>query len=315
MSRASDFRALLASRPYLHTAGVYSAVEARIAEAVGLPFVYVSGYSCSLGHLGRADLGFVTMTEMVTWSRGIASAVNVPVIADADDGYGGILSITRTVEEFERAGLAGINVEDQRFPKRCGHLSGVECLPVQESVAKLEAALGARRDPDFVIIARTDLLGAAGGELEEAIERARRYAAAGADVVWAEFPAPDRSAAVSFSEALRAEFPDLPLFFNYSSSFDWAALSDPLSFEELAKLGYRVIVVGLGTIHAAMQAEWDFLCDLREHGHLAQVRLQRRLRGHPTHDHHAMGQLERFRSLEEQHRADADPGAEKPRAR
>jgi isocitrate lyase len=301
------FRELLASGRCLYTSGIHEPLEAKIAEAVGLPFAYVSGYSCSLGYLARADLGFATMTEMSSWAGAIARAVSIPVVADADDGYGGVLATGRTVEEFERAGVAGINIEDQRFPKRCGHLPGKQCLSLAESVMKLRAALDARSDPDFTIIARTDVLGA-GGQLDDAVERAKRYAGEGADLVWCEFPTPDRSAVETFAGAVRREFPELPLFFNYSSSFDWTSETDPLDFPELAAMGYRVIVVGLGSIHAAMHAVWEFMSELGERGHEAQIALQRRLRGHPTADHHAMGDMERYRALERRYalRVDGD---------
>ena len=171
MSKGAEFRRLLATGPFAYTSGVYTPIEARIAEAVGLKCVYMSGYSCAVGYLGRADLGFPTMTEMTGWAKSIASVIDIPVIADADDGYGNALIVTRTVEEFEKTGVAGIHIEDQRFPKRCGHLAGKYCLPIEEAVMKLKAALDARSDPDFFIIARTDAVNAVGGSMEEAIER------------------------------------------------------------------------------------------------------------------------------------------------
>ena len=192
MSKGTEFRKLLATEPYVYTSGVYSPIEAKIAESVGLKCVYMSGYSCAVGYLGRADLGFPTMTEMSGWARMITSVIDVPVIADADDAYGNAMITTRTVEEFEKTGVAGIHIEDQRFPKRCGHLAGKYCLPIEESTMKIKAALDSRSDPDFVIIARTDAISAVGGGMDEAIERGKRYADVGADIVWPEFPTPDR---------------------------------------------------------------------------------------------------------------------------
>lgn len=301
------FRELLAAEPYLASGGIHSPIEARIAAAVGLQWAFMSGYSCSLALLGRADLGFTTMTEATGWARAIARAVALPIIADGDDGYGGVLATGRTVEEFEAAGVAGITLEDQRTPKRCGHLPGTRCLPVGEAVQKLRAARAACSDPDFVLIARTDAVRGGAG-LADAIERGRRYADAGADLVWCEFPDPGRQAVEEFAAGVRVGFPELPLFFNYSSSFAWTAQQDPLRFPELAGLGYRLIVVGLGSIHAAMRGQWDFLRALRQSGHQAQLDLERQLAGHPTADHHALGEVERYRALEQRFSPPKEPG-------
>ncbi len=310
-SAGRRFRELLAREPFLHTSGIHSPIEAKIAAAVGLHWAFMSGYSCSLALLGRADLGFSTMTESTGWALAIARAVDIPIIADGDDGYGGVLATGRTVEEFERAGVAGITLEDQRFPKRCGHLPGTRCLPVGDAVQKLRAALAARSDGDFVIIARTDAV-VGGGGLDDAIERARRYAGEGADLVWCEFPSPERRPVETFAQQMRADFPDLPLFFNYSSSFAWAGEAAPWSFAELGELGYRAIVVGLGAIHAAMFAQWEFLRALRETGHEAQIALERRLAGHPTEDHHALGDAEHYRQLERGFRSESAEASSDP---
>ena len=301
MNKGKEFRELLASEPYVYTSGVYSPIEARIAEAVGLKCAYMSGYSCSLGYLGRADLGFATMTEMTGWARAIVAAVDVPVISDADDGYGNALIAARAIEEFERAGVAGVHIEDQRFPKRCGHLAGKHCLPVEEATLKLKAALDARSDPDFFIIARTDAASAVGGGMADAIERAKRYADAGADMVWAEFPNPGREDAEGFADAIHRGFPGLPLAFNYSSSFDWTRVDNPLTFRELGDMGFKFIFVSLGAMHAAAYAEWNFLADLSRNQEQAQLRLQTLKSGHPTEDHHSMGRFEHFRSMEEKY--------------
>ena len=300
-SAGRRFRQLLASRPYVFTSGVYTPIQARIAEMVGLPCVYMSGYSCSLGYLARADLGFPTMTEMTTWARYIARVVSIPVIADADDGYGNALITMRTVAEFEAAGVAGIHLEDQRFPKRCGHLAGKVLLPREEAVKKVRAALDARSDPDFFIIARTDAHGAVDGGLEEAIERGKRFADAGADMVWPEFATPDRGPVEAFAQAMARSFPGLPLAFNYSSSFKWTQVDNPLTFRELGEMGYKYIFITLGAIHAATYAEWQFLEDLAKNEEEAQFRLQRQKEGHPTENHHRLGRFEYFQELEEKY--------------
>ena len=301
MSKGAEFRKLLSEEPYVYTSGVYSPIEARIAEEVGLKCVYMSGYSCALGYLGRADLGFPTMTEMTTWAGYIARAVNIPVIADADDGYGNALITTRTIQEYERTGVAAIHLEDQRLPKRCGHLAGKYCLPMEESVLKLKAALNARSDPDFFIIARTDAVSAVGSGMEEAIERGKRYADAGADLVWPEFPTPDRKYAEVFAEAMDKDFPGLPLGFNYSSSFKWTEAEAPVTFKELGRMGYKYIFISMGALHSAMYAEWNFLKDLSENQEQAQLRLQALKDGHPTENHHVMGRFDHFQKLEEEY--------------
>src|SRR5438093_3861022 len=169
-SMGRKFRELLKDEEYLFTAGVYSPLDAQIAERVGMKSIYMSGYSVALAN-GWPDMGFITMTEMTRLGSMIASAVSVPIIADADDGYGNALSTIRTVQEYVKTGVAGIHIEDQRFPKRCGHIAGKTVVDLDEALGKYRAAVDTRNrlDPDFVIIARTDAYGAVGGSLEEAI--------------------------------------------------------------------------------------------------------------------------------------------------
>ena len=301
MSKSAEFRKLLASEPYVFTTGMFTPLQAKIAQAVGLKCVYMSGLSSALGHLGRADLGFPTMTEMTGWARNMVSATDLPVISDADDGYGNALITQRTVQEYERTGVAGIHIEDQRLPKRCGHLAGKYCIPVEEAVLKIKAAVEAKSDPDFFIIARTDAVSAVGGSLEEAVDRGKRYADAGADMVWSEFPGTDLADAEVFAREIRGSFPDTPMAFNYSSSLTWSVLENPPSFKDLADMGYKFIFISLGAIHAAMYAEWDFLKDLADNQEQAQLRLEGLTKGHPTENHHTMGDFEHYQKLEERY--------------
>jgi len=291
----------LKSEDYVFTAGVYSPIQAKIAEMVGLKLVYVSGYSCSLGYLGKADLGLLSMAEMTTFARYISRAVSLPVLADADDGYGSAIVAMRTVHEFEASGVAGIHVEDQRGPKRCGHLVGKQVLPFDEAVLKFKAIVKAKQDPDFVIIARTDARGVPGGSLDEAIRRSLAYAEAGADLLWCEFTSPEEVEEFrAFAEAVHREYPDMPLVFNYSSSFKWSESRRRLTFRELGTMGYKLILVSLGGIHAAMYAVWNFFDDLKNSQEKAQFRLEEMKRGHPTEDHHRMGDFDYFKRIEEQ---------------
>ena len=234
------FRRLLQDEPYLFTGGIYSPLDAQIAEQAGMKSIYLSGYSLAMLN-GWPDMGFLTMTEVTKAASMVASAVDVPIIADADDGYGNALSTMRTVQEFVKTGVAGIHLEDQRFPKRCGHIAGKTIVSREEALGKYRSALAERDrlDRDFVVIARTDAYGAVGGSMEEAIWRGRAYADAGVDLVWAELSNSDRGPAIEFARAMKQTHPNLPLAFNYSSSFRWHKDPDPLTFRELGELKYR----------------------------------------------------------------------------
>jgi isocitrate lyase len=293
------FRRLLHEAPYVFTGGVYSPLDAQIAERVGLKAVYLSGYSMALAN-GWPDMGFLTMTEVTRIASMVASAVEIPVIADADDGYGNALTTMRTVQEFVKTGVAGIHLEDQRFPKRCGHIAGKTVVSREEAVGKFRAAVDVRNrlDPDFVLIARTDAYGAVGGSLEEAIWRGRAYADAGADLVWCEFSGPAREPAVAFARAMRATHPHVPLAFNYSSSFRWSADPHPLAFRELGELGYKFIFITLFAAHAGMWAVWNAMEDLAKNEEQAQWTLERLKAGHPTESHHVMARVAYFQELE-----------------
>src|SRR3989442_3058783 len=175
-STGRRFRRLLKDEAYLFTGGVHSQLDAQIAERVGMKSIYLSGYSVAMAN-GWPDMGFLTMTEVTRISSMVQSAVSIPVIADADDGYGNALSTMRTVQEFIKTGVAGIHLEDQRFPKRCGHIAGKTIVSREEAIGQYRAAIDTRNqlDPNFVIIARTDAVGAVGGCLDAAIWRGRSY--------------------------------------------------------------------------------------------------------------------------------------------
>jgi len=173
-SKGRTFRNLINDEPYVFTGAVYSPLDAQIAERVGMKAIYLSGYSMALAN-GWPDMGFLTMTEMTRIATMVASAVKIPIIADADDGYGNALSAMRTVQEFIKTGVAGVHIEDQQFPKRCGHIAGKTIVTREEAIGKYRAAVEVRNRqyPDFVIVARTDAFGAVGGSLDEAIWRGR----------------------------------------------------------------------------------------------------------------------------------------------
>jgi isocitrate lyase len=293
------FRALLKDEEYLFTGGVYSPLDAQIAERVGMKSIYLSGYSMALAN-GWPDMGFLTQTEVTRIASMVASAVTIPVIADADDGYGNALTTMRTVQEYVKTGVAGIHIEDQVFPKRCGHIAGKTIVSREEAIGKYRAAVETRNrlDPEFVLIARTDAYGAVGGSMEEAIWRGRAYADAGVDLVWAELSNSSREPAVEFAKAMRKTHPDLPLAFNYSSSFKWNADPNPLLFRELGELGYKFIFITLYAAHAGMYAVWNAMEDLVKNQEQAQWTLEKVKAGHPTESHHVMARVSHFQELE-----------------
>jgi isocitrate lyase len=298
----TTFRELLRTEPYLFTGGVYSPLDAQIAERVGMKSIYLSGYSMALAS-GWPDMGFLTQTEVTRIGAMVASAVEIPVIADADDGYGNALSTIRTVQEYVRSGVAGIHIEDQVFPKRCGHIAGKTIIPLDQAVGKYRAAVDTRDalNPDFVIIARTDAYGAVGGSLDEAIRRGRAYADAGVDLVWPELSSPDREPAVAFARAMRESHPNLPLAFNYSSSFKWHRDPNPFTFAELGELGYKFIFITLFAAHAGMYAVWNAMEELVRDQEQAQWRLEKTKVGHPTESHHVMARVSHFQELEKRY--------------
>src|SRR3989441_2600647 len=301
-SMGRKFRRLLKEEPYLFTGGISQPLDAQIAERVGMKSIYLSGYSMALAN-AWPDMGFLTQTEVARIASMVAGATSLPVIADADDGYGNALSTIRTVQEFAKTGVAGIHLEDQRFPKRCGHIAGKTIVSLEEALGKYRAAIDTRDrlDRDFVIIARTDAYGAVGGSLEEAIRRGRAYADAGVDLVWCELSNAPREPAIAFAKALRRTHPDPPLAFNYSSSFRWHADRNPFTFKELGALGYKFIFITLFASHAATYAVWNAMEELVRDEEQAQWRLEKAKGGHPTESHHVMARVAHFQELEKKY--------------
>jgi carboxyvinyl-carboxyphosphonate phosphorylmutase len=254
-SASTRLRALLAGPEIVQAPGAYDALSARMVEQAGFPCVYMTGFGTAASLLGRPDVGLLGMSEMVDNARRIAAAVEVPVIADADTGYGNPINVIRTVQEYERAGVAGIHLEDQVAPKRCGHLEGKQVIPVEEMVAKLHAAADARASADFVLIARTDARAVEG--LEAALDRARRYREAGADVLFVE--APQSEAEV---EAVASAFPDVPLLFNWAEG----GRTPPMEYQRLRRLGFKLVIFPIGTLLAATGAIRQLLATIRADG-------------------------------------------------
>jgi len=248
-------REMLARPEPLLAPGAYDSLSARLIEQAGFEAVYMTGFGTSASLLGRPDLGLLSFGEMVDNARRIAHAVDVPVIADADNGYGSPINVIRTVQEYEAAGVAAIHIEDQVAPKKCGHMQDKHVVEVEEMVQKVRASVEARRSGDFLIIARTDARAVEG--LDRALERARRYREAGADMLFVEAPESEDEVV-----AVAKAFPDVPLLLNWAEG----GKTPPLSRERLQELGYSLILFPLSALFIATHAMQESLVELRKHG-------------------------------------------------
>ena len=234
--------------------GVFDALSARIAEQVGFDAMFQTGYGSSAALLGMPDFGFLNAGETVDNARRIIRAVKVPVLVDADTGYGNPLNVWRLVQDLESLGAAGIFLEDQIWPKRCGHMIGKDVIPKDEYLPKLKAAIEARKSKDFVIVARTDARAPIG--LDEAIERGKAYKKVGADVIFVEAPR-------SIEELKKvAEEIDAPLVANMIED----GVTPTLSAQELLNLGYRMAVFPLSALYSATYAMRQVLTELKKTG-------------------------------------------------
>jgi 2-methylisocitrate lyase-like PEP mutase family enzyme len=251
MSVRRALRHLVEQKNGLVVPGAYDGVSARLVERAGFPAVYMTGYGTSASRLGLPDLGYAGLAEMSDHARNLAAAVAIPLIADADTGYGNALGVRRTVQAYEAAGVAALHIEDQVAPKRCGHLSGHQVVPLAEFAGKIRAAVDARRDPDLMIIARTDAISAVG--FDEALRRGEAAAKAGADVLFIEAPRDEAQV-----EKVARAF-DTPLLYNYASG----GRSPMLPFARLRALRYAIIILPVDTLLVATKAMSEFLTALR----------------------------------------------------
>ena len=287
MRATTRLRQLLTEAPLL-VPGCYDALSAKVLERAGFPAVYMTGYGTSLALLGLPDAGLATMSEMHLNARYIANAVQVPVIADADNGYGNAINVMRTVREYIQTGVAGIHIEDQAIPKRCGHVAGRRVIPLEEAVGKYRAAAAVRRDidPDFVVIARTDARGAHGGSLDEAIRRANAYLEAGADLAFVEGP--------TSLEELGRVCRDVrgPVFYNQTG------VSPRLTTAQMKELGIAITILPGAVLRVALQAIWDFAAALRAEGPAAEARFIERFKDHPVGDLHTFAGFDQIRAWE-----------------
>ncbi len=251
----AKLRELLNSGQTVLAPGAFDPLAARCIEAAGFAAVYMTGFGTAAAMFGRPDVGLVTMTEMADNAARIAACVDIPVIADADTGYGNPLNVIRTVSTYEAAGVAALHLEDQVAPKKCGHLEGKQVISAEEMAQKIRAAAEARTSQDFVIIARTDAVAVEG--LPAAIDRARRYRDAGADVLFVEAVRTEEEAA-----AVAAAFPDTPLLFNWVEG----GKTPPIPLSRLTELGYRIVIFPISTLLAATGAMRAVLAEITATG-------------------------------------------------
>jgi carboxyvinyl-carboxyphosphonate phosphorylmutase len=254
MKHTTRLRELINAPEILVAPGTYDPLMAKIIAHAGFDAVYMTGAGVAHSTLGLPDVGLTTMTEMVERARRIVDASELPVIADADTGYGNAINVMRTVREYERAGVAGIHIEDQDMPKRCGHFAGKSLVSKSEMVGKLKAALDTRVDDDFIIIARTDARTVLG--FEEALERGHAYAQAGADVVFVESPT-----SVEELQSVGASF-DGPVLANMVET----GLTPLLSAPELQALGFNIVIFPGGLARFLTREAQEFLSTLKSEG-------------------------------------------------
>jgi 2-methylisocitrate lyase-like PEP mutase family enzyme len=259
MKPTQRLRQLLTGPGIIRSLGAHDVFTARLVEAAGLETVFIGGFGTSASLLGLPDVGFLTLTEMADAVRRMAQRVRIPVVADGDTGHGDLHNVVRTVREFERAGAAGILLEDQVTPKRCGHFQGKQVIPADEMVLKLRAALEARSDRDFILVARTDARAVEG--LDGAVERVNRYAEAGADVCFIEAPE-SRHELEEIPRRVRH-----PLLVNMLTG----GATPILPADELGRLGYKIVVCPIESLLVTGAAMMRLIQALLQHGRVDQV--------------------------------------------
>jgi len=259
MRTTTKFRQLIENPGIIQAPGAYDCLTAKLIEKAGFPAVYMTGAGTSVAQLGRPDLGLASMTEMVANAAALADILEVPLIADADTGYGGVLNVRRTVRQYERAGVAAIHIEDQEMPKRCGHLDDKKVVSTEDMVQKIRAAVDARTDDDFTIIVRTDSIAVTGWD--DAMHRCDEYVKAGADALFVE-------ALRTPAEVERAgKNLDIPLLFNFVES----GKSPLLSATELERLGFKIVIYPASALLSVTHVVEQVMAQLKEKGTTAHL--------------------------------------------
>ncbi len=254
MRSTTKFRQLLKEPGVIMAPGAYDCLTARLIEAAGFPAVYMTGAGTSVAALGYPDLALATMTEMVANAAAIVEAVDLPVVADADTGYGGMLNIQRTIRQYERAGVAAIHLEDQEFPKRCGHLDNKRVISSEEMTGKIKAAVDARTDDDFVIIVRTDALAVTGWD--DTMARCEEYVEAGADMLFVEaLRNPEEAGQVA------GRF-EVPLMYNFVET----GKSPLIPAAELERLGFKMVIYPVSAMLTVCNVVGEVMRQLKDRG-------------------------------------------------
>jgi 2,3-dimethylmalate lyase len=254
MKTTTQLRQLLREPGIVVAPGAYDCFTAKLIEREGFPVVYMTGAGTAITRIGKPDLGFTTLSEMVANAAAMAATVSIPLIADADTGYGGALNVYRTVREYERAGVAALHIEDQVFPKRCGHLDGKQVVESGEMVTKIQAAVEARTDDDFVIIARTDALAVTG--LDDTLRRCYAYAEAGADVLFVEALRTPEEITRLMGEV------QVPLLYNFVEH----GKSPLLPVSELQRLGFKIVIFPGSIMLAVGRLVQQILGEIKQQG-------------------------------------------------
>ena len=254
MRKTTILRQMMAGNKIVVAPGAHDALTAKIIEQVGFEAVYMTGYGQAASHLGKPDVGLLTLTEMVARAANIVEAVNVPVIADADTGFGNAVNVMRTVREYEKAGVAAIQLEDQVAPKKCGHMTGRQVVPKEEMVGKIKAAVDVRTDSDFMIIARTDARTVHG--IGEALERAKAYEEAGADILFVESPE-----SIEEMKQITSSF-KVPVLANMVEG----GRTPFLPVQELEALGYDLVIFPTASTYLVTKALKRLMTTLKETG-------------------------------------------------
>jgi methylisocitrate lyase len=239
MKKTTLFKKLVLDEEILILPGAYDSLSAKIVEQAGFKAVTLGGYPASASLLAKPDVSLLTLTEMVNHARYIVEAVDIPVFVDGDTGHGNVTNVARTIRQFENAGVAGLFIEDQVFPKRCGHMEGKQVIPTEEMITKIRAAVDARMDDDLILMARTDSLAVYG--IDEAIERGNRYAEAGADIIFIEAP-PSVEDMRRICREVKAPM---------SANMVEGGKTPILIAKELQDIGYSIVTYPLSTLYAA----------------------------------------------------------------
>ena len=250
----TKLRQLLEKPEIIILPGAYDCIGAKLIESEGFPAVYMTGAGTAAARTGRPDVGLITMNEMVDNARRMAQSVNIPLISDCDTGYGNPVNIVRTVKEFEAAGVAAIQIEDQVWPKKCGHYEGKQVIPQDEMVQKIKAAVDTRQDKDFLIIARTDAIAVTG--FEDAIKRGLAYEEAGADMLFIE-----ATRTMEQIETVTRTFKK-PLLYNMATS----GKTPVIPAKEMERLGFKIALYAGTTIYLFARTMKEFIRTLKETG-------------------------------------------------